>query len=197
MPLADLTRDAVLAAVQEHDALGREAFLRQYGFHPAREYSLIVDGRQYDSKAIAGVAHKYARPDVGPLRAGEFSGGEATVRRALERLGFVVRRTVAVAENLANLRVGQIYSWDELSTVFDFKPSLFQVGGGMLSRPELNALLLITHPGGARSFDYEDRWDGETLIYTGAVKVATKSCRAKTGTSLKTESSCLFSRLQV
>jgi hypothetical protein len=29
------------------------------------------------------------------------------------------------------------------------------------------ALLLITHPGRARSFDYEDRWDGSTLIYTG------------------------------
>ena len=40
----------------------------------------------------------------------------------------------------------------------------------MLSRPERNALLLITHPGGARSFDYEDRWDGSALIYTGRGK---------------------------
>jgi hypothetical protein len=29
---------------------------------------------------------------------------------------------------------------------------------------------LITHPGGARSFDYEDRWDGPALIYTGRGK---------------------------
>lgn len=41
----------------------------------------------------------------------------------------------------------------------------------MLPRPEFNALLLITHPGGARSFDYEDRWENEkTLIYTGRGK---------------------------
>jgi hypothetical protein len=31
-------------------------------------------------------------------------------------------------------------------------------------------MLLITHPGGARSFDYEDRWDGTALIYTGRGK---------------------------
>jgi hypothetical protein len=41
----------------------------------------------------------------------------------------------------------------------------------MVSRPELNALLIITHPGGAKSFDYEDYWDGDDLIYTGRGKV--------------------------
>lgn len=40
----------------------------------------------------------------------------------------------------------------------------------MLSRPDFNALLLITHLDGARSFDYEDRWDGSMLIYTGRGK---------------------------
>jgi hypothetical protein len=50
---------------------------------------------------------------------------------------------------------------------FEFKPPLFQVGGGLLPRPDLNALLLVTHPGGARSLDYEDGWEGDTLVYTG------------------------------
>jgi hypothetical protein len=31
-------------------------------------------------------------------------------------------------------------------------------------------MLLITHPNGAKSFDCEDRWDGDTLIYTGRGK---------------------------
>jgi hypothetical protein len=41
----------------------------------------------------------------------------------------------------------------------------------MLPRPEHDALLLITHPGGARSIDYDDYWDGEDLIYTGRGKI--------------------------
>jgi hypothetical protein len=41
----------------------------------------------------------------------------------------------------------------------------------MVPRPQMNTLLLITHPAGGRSFDYEDRWDGNTLIYTGRGKI--------------------------
>ena len=166
MSLSNLTRSAVLAAIEEHDRLGREQFLRQYGFGRAREYRLLLNGREYDSKAIAGVAHRYTGPGAAPLTAAEFSGGSETVKRTLERLGFVV----SGGGEGPNLEVGRIYSWDELGSAFGFDPKLFQVGGGMLSRPERNALLLITHPGGARSFDYEDRWDGPTLIYTGRGK---------------------------
>jgi hypothetical protein len=39
----------------------------------------------------------------------------------------------------------------------------------MISRPEHNALLLITHPS-PRSFDYGDSWQGTDLIYTGRGK---------------------------
>ena len=90
MGLSDLTRNAVLAAVQEFDQLGRDAFLRQYGSRPAREYFLLINGRRYDSKPIAGVAHKFAVPSEGPLRSSNFSGGEATVARVLGQLGFSV-----------------------------------------------------------------------------------------------------------
>jgi 5-methylcytosine-specific restriction protein A len=58
MPLADLTRPAVLAAIEEHARLGREDFLRRCRFGPARDYRLLFNGREYDSKAIAGVAHQ-------------------------------------------------------------------------------------------------------------------------------------------
>lgn len=90
MALPDLTRDAVLQALAEFDELGREPFLERYGYGSARRYSLHHNGRQYDSKAIAGVAHRYLPPDFRPLNADEFSGGDATVAATLRGLGFEV-----------------------------------------------------------------------------------------------------------
>ncbi|HEY8863165.1 MAG TPA: DUF3578 domain-containing protein [Candidatus Dormibacteraeota bacterium] len=91
MALADLTEPtAVLKAIEEFDALGRQAFLDKYGFSPSREYFLRYEGRLYDSKAIVGAAHGYEHPDRGPLKSTEFSGGEQTVQRKLEQLGFSV-----------------------------------------------------------------------------------------------------------
>jgi hypothetical protein len=69
------------------------------------------------------------------------------------------------------LEIGRTYSWDELGEMFRFDPKYLGAAGGMVSRPELNALLIITHPGGAKSFNYEDEWDGTDLIYTGRGKV--------------------------
>jgi len=46
MALADVTSPAaVLEAVAEFDALGREQFLAKYGFHPARSYFLVHNGQ--------------------------------------------------------------------------------------------------------------------------------------------------------
>jgi len=86
-------RGAVLRAVSEYDALGRDAFLDKYKFGKAREYFLLLNGKRYDSKAVAGVAHGYEHPDAEPLQASDFSGGEQTVRRVLENLGFTVVKT--------------------------------------------------------------------------------------------------------
>jgi hypothetical protein len=85
-----LSRAAVLQAVAEADHLGRDVFLRRYGFRRSKTYELDVDGRRYDSKAICGAAYQYEFPNQGPLDASEFSGGEATVVRVLRRLGFHV-----------------------------------------------------------------------------------------------------------
>ena len=60
-----------------------------------------------------------------------------------------------------------IYSWEELGSLFAFKPAYLGAAGGMVPRPNHNALILITHPQGGRSFDYEDYWEGADLIYTG------------------------------
>lgn len=87
-----MTVDGVERAIAEFDRLGRDEFLAQFGFGRARGYFLIRQGRRYDSKALVGVAHGYDRPDLGALLPQDFSGGEATVARALEALGFRVER---------------------------------------------------------------------------------------------------------
>ena len=92
MALSDVTAEGVERAMVEFDRLGREAFLGQSSFEQARGYFLIRGGRRYDSRAIVGVAHGYDRPDLGPLRSQDFSGGDATVARLLESLGFDVER---------------------------------------------------------------------------------------------------------
>jgi energy-coupling factor transporter ATP-binding protein EcfA2 len=91
MALSEITSpDAVLAAIHEFDDLGREKFLHKYGFGHSRIYTLERDGKEYDSKAIIGATHAFQFPEKGPLKHDEFSGGEATVRKKLEELGFHV-----------------------------------------------------------------------------------------------------------
>jgi hypothetical protein len=107
MSLHDLTHDSVLNAVREYDAVGREEFLRRYGFGPSKNYFLARNGHRYDSKAIAGVAHKFAVPGAGILKASEFSGGEATVARVLERLGFNIELRSPEISALPQMVVGR------------------------------------------------------------------------------------------
>jgi hypothetical protein len=95
MPITDLrNRDAVIAALAEFDSLGQTAFLKKYGFGKSREYQIFdpATGKLYDSKAIVGAAYGYAFPEQGPLSAADFSGGEATVQKVLQKLGFEVRQ---------------------------------------------------------------------------------------------------------
>ncbi|WP_329287418.1 HNH endonuclease [Streptomyces sp. NBC_01455] len=84
-----ITRESVVKAIAEHDELGRDAFLLRYGFGEARSYVLLYEGREYDSKAIAGVAHKWDHGRA--LTAGEFSGGRDHAVTWLKRLGFQVK----------------------------------------------------------------------------------------------------------
>ena len=92
MALGDVTAEGVERAMVEFDRLGRTAFLAQFGFGKARGYFLVHGGGRYDSKAVVGAAHGYDRPDLGPLRAQDFSGGDATVACLLESLRFSVER---------------------------------------------------------------------------------------------------------
>ncbi|WP_321947211.1 HNH endonuclease [Paraburkholderia sp. J10-1] len=100
MAFADVNnRAAVLEAVREYDRIGRDEFLKKYGFGKATGYFLVVDGKRYDSKAIIGRAHGYQFPDLGPLTPQEFSGGEKTVERKLEAMGFRIERLSSEKHN--------------------------------------------------------------------------------------------------
>lgn len=101
MALADISRpEFVLRAIDECDRLGRWRFLSKYGYDASRRYLVGHNGGLYDSKAIIGVAHKYARPRDGALRPDQFSGGVATVVSRLRHLGFVVEEVESAIEEV-------------------------------------------------------------------------------------------------
>ncbi|WP_406727849.1 HNH endonuclease [Streptomyces sp. GD-15H] len=79
----------MLKAIAEHKEMGRETFLEKYHFGKARSYVLVHDGQEYDSKAIAGVAHQWDQGRA--LAPGEFSGGKDHAAAWLKRLGFQVK----------------------------------------------------------------------------------------------------------
>jgi 5-methylcytosine-specific restriction enzyme A len=110
------SRTAVLKAVEEFDRIGRPAFLAKYEFGQARRYFLVWDGQLYDSKAIVGAAHGYEFPAEGPLGPADFSGGEATVKRKLETLGFEV---VALDTEPADRKRNPPWERDELILALD------------------------------------------------------------------------------
>ncbi|SAL79953.1 hypothetical protein [Caballeronia telluris] len=132
------TSTAVYAAIQEFDRVGRTAFLEKYGFGTSREYMLRDrrTGKLYDSEAIVGAAYGYAFPGEGPLRAADFSGGEATVERVLLDLGFEV------------VRVGQDWTTDEVAETVEsyFEMLRLESLGIAYNKSERNERLRIKLP---------------------------------------------------
>jgi hypothetical protein len=97
MSLADLSSPtAVKNAIAECDRLGRDEFLSHYGYGSAREYVLSYHEKDYDSKAIAGVAHRFQFPELGPLKSEDFSGG-ITANAAARKLSYLGFKIVGVS----------------------------------------------------------------------------------------------------
>lgn len=102
------SRNSVLRAITLFDRMGRREFLRDNGFGTAKTWMLVYRGRQYDSKAIVGVALGF---EIGTaMRSKDFRGGLRSVVPKLKSLGFVV---VALEVSDASVRlpeeVGQSY----------------------------------------------------------------------------------------
>ena len=89
-----IEREHVFAAIRERVDTGRAEFLKKYGFGKSFIHVLLDDeikkGGRYDSKAILGVARKYAQPELGPIPNTEFKGGLNETVKKLEELGFRV-----------------------------------------------------------------------------------------------------------
>jgi hypothetical protein len=94
-----ITAEAVDAALDEFRKLGRDAFLEKYGFGKALDYVVLdpVSRQWADSKAVVGAAYGFRFPSRGPLRSGDFSGGQVQVVRLLRELGYSIATTAEVA----------------------------------------------------------------------------------------------------
>jgi hypothetical protein len=115
MAMGDITHAGVIQAIEEFDSAGRDAFLAKYGFGPAVSYTLVYDGKTYDSKAIVGAAHGYDRPDLGPLTSAEFSGGRTGAAKVLESLGFNIKAPSDGSDSVWLIRAGQQGQAEELA----------------------------------------------------------------------------------
>lgn len=176
MTIANIVDPAsVLRAIAEFEELGQRGFLTKYGFGPSKSYWLLHDGRRYDSKAIIGAAHGYARPDLGPLLAADFSGGHSTVKRKLEELGFKIENAANEAPDKtatgndttsSYLATGEIYTRDALKSQFSITDATINTG---VFRPKgtSSIWLFITQAKTADRTQYRDRLEGDTLHWQG------------------------------
>ena len=173
MALRDLTRGSVLRAIAEFDKLGREAFLDRYGFGRSRSYFLVHQGRHYDSKAVAGVAHRFTSPDASPLKSTDFSGGERTVQAVLEALGFEVVVNGNERQSprwLDKLRINGLYTRDQIAEIIGY-PEEKRGGGdfdtGYTKHGDAYFIFANVGNAGRTGHDYANRWDGRDLIWFG------------------------------
>ncbi|MDQ3406206.1 MAG: HNH endonuclease [Actinomycetota bacterium] len=152
-------------AIVECDRLGDDKFRSTYGFGPAKGLVLVRDGREYDSKAIIGVAHGFATGTF--LRSGDFSGGLATAVRKLQELGFDARDMRGLARASTPATFGAVPGQPPGTTYESRKAA----SDARVHRP-VQAGICGTLLHGAESIvvsgGYEDDEDlGDLIVYTG------------------------------
>jgi 5-methylcytosine-specific restriction protein A len=155
------SQQAVAEAIAECDKLGRDYFLAKYGYKRSRKYPLIFEGREYDSKAIVGVAFGIQHGHT--LTAYDFSGGAERVVPLLQRLGYEVDTGSHPAERL---KAGVTYYRKDLMARFGG-----QLQSGIWTPKEFNAIFVFSGDSG-KAYGYRDGWteDG-TFQYTGGGQV--------------------------
>jgi hypothetical protein len=85
---SSVTQQHILQAIAEYDARGAEEFLDVYGFAATDDYPLVHEGREYDSRAVIGVAHRFATGRIATPE--EVESGLDTAVTILRRRGFTV-----------------------------------------------------------------------------------------------------------
>lgn len=155
MARAPLTSAAVRQAISEFDKLGRETFLRTYGFGTANDYMLLVDGREYDSKEIVAVAHRFLPGDGLALRNDELSGGVADAVRKLTDLNFaVVRRSARID-----------WTWDEHVLALDLYMTNPVSPPSKTSTQVIALSILLNHLGERRGIDRSETYRNANGVY--------------------------------
>jgi len=167
--LSELTDPkAVEKAIALSDKMGRVKFREKHGFKRARSYFVRHNGKTYDSKAIVAVAYGIEHK-TNPLAFNDFGGGERTVKRTLERLGFTVVPTDddnPPAFTSEWLTTGQIYTRDKLREMFDITDATSNNG---VFRPSgyRSVWLFVTRDKAADRPQLHDDLDGDVLTWTG------------------------------
>ena len=90
---SSVTRHNVLQAIAEYDERGGDEFLDLYGFAPVPGYELVHEGHRYDSRAVLGVAHRFATGRL--ATSDEFHGGMQNAVSILRKRGFEVTEPVS------------------------------------------------------------------------------------------------------
>ena len=85
---SSVTQQHLLQAIAEYDARGADDFLALYGFPPSTDQPLRHEGREYDARALLGVAHRFATGRLATPE--EFHGGAKATATLLRRRGFEV-----------------------------------------------------------------------------------------------------------
>jgi len=162
---------SVLKAIDEFDRIGREKFLSKYGYKKSRIYYLVHEDRLYDSKSVMGVAYGYEFPSLGALKSQDFSGGEATVKRHLEGLGFEVRALADEADQAASVSLvqGKIYSRKDLKNQFGITDATIN-NGVFQPKGHQSVWLFVTEEKGKDRTAYKDYLEGDILHWDGQTK---------------------------
>jgi putative restriction endonuclease len=164
--LDGIDRNAVLAAMAEHDQLGEAKFLKKYGYGRAHAYWLVHAGQRYASKAIVGVAHRHVVLRGRSLGSDEFSGGARTVQAKLEALGFAVETGPSGALMSRQLVVGQPYTRNDLKSLFDVTDATIK-NGIFHPRATASVWLFVTEKKTSDRTQYQDRLEGDVLHMQG------------------------------
>jgi len=83
-----VTRQHVLAAINEYDEVGQDEFLGRYGFAPSQEHVVRHANQSYDSKVLLGAALGYATGTA--ATAAEFTSSKTAAAKVLRDLDFDV-----------------------------------------------------------------------------------------------------------
>jgi 5-methylcytosine-specific restriction protein A len=152
-------RKHVQDAIDEFDELGREAFIEKYGGRKSLSFFLVHKERLYDSKPIVASALTRQLQSHDLILCNRFSGGDATVKRALEELGLSVRK-IAVADPSQRFNAGQRYH--RKRDIHDVYGG--QERGGICTPSLVSAIFLFTGDSG-RAHGYHDRWEPDGTVF--------------------------------